>query len=71
MREDMRDDIKLIAEGVSGLKEEMNRIFEEVNKRFEQSDANFKAIFKYQSGFSDEVHGKIKTASPYIFKRLN
>ena len=70
--EDMRDDIKLIAEGVSGLREEMDRRFEEVNKkfeqidrrfeqidrRFEQSDANFKAIFKYQSGFSDEVHGR-------------
>jgi len=42
--EDMRDDIKLIAEGVSGLREEMDRRFEEVNKKFEQIDRRFEQI---------------------------
>ena len=42
--EDMRDDIKLIAEGVSGLREEMDRRFEEVNKKFEQIDRRFEQM---------------------------
>lgn len=57
--EDMRDDIKLIAEGVSGLREEMNRRFEQVDKKFERIDENFKAVFEFQSNFSDEVYERL------------
>jgi len=57
--EDIRGEIKLVAEGQAGLRQEMNKKFDglqkEMNEGFADMRSSFKSIFEYLSRVEDEL----------------
>jgi len=78
--ENMNDNIKLVAEGQTSFREEVNARFDGVDQRFtafqKETRANFKTIFDFRDetranfktifDFRDETHANFKTVFGYL-----
>ena len=69
--EEMKDSIKLVAEGQVMLRGEMNRRFDEVDKRFDEHDKRLDGIdgrlYKHDGMFS-EINSKLDTTLEYLIR---